>query len=64
MKKFSERARLGDQSDKIAPIDYVNAEHAAQSISSDRARQIRMILKDSSPKCIVSMNQAIMKRLF
>jgi len=40
MKKFSERARRGDQSDNVAPIDYVDAEHAAQSISGDRARQI------------------------
>lgn len=39
MKKFPERAR-GNQSDHITPIDYVNAEHAAQSISDDRARQI------------------------
>jgi len=40
MKKFSEHVRQGEQSDDIAPVDQVNAERTAQSISVDRARQI------------------------
>ena len=40
MKKFSERVRRVHQSEDVDTIDYISAEHAAQSISDDHAVQI------------------------